>query len=150
MSKEYSTDWNQAAAVLDEARIMHLALTGDDGPYCLPVNFARKGRHIYLHSGTSGKKLDMLAKDNRVCFSAQADVRLKTASLACNWGYDFRSVVGFGTVDILTDETERRHGLETIVHKWAGKAMAVNEKIFAAQTLVLRINVSEATLRTNG
>lgn len=147
MPREIITDWLVASDILDAAQVLHLALVDQDGPYCVPLNFARKGHCLYLHSSTHGKKLDAIRDDNRVSFAVETDLKLKTAATACKWGYDFRSVIGFGTATVVDDSQQRLDGMHAIIEKWAGKALPLNEKIFQAQTLIIRIDITSATVR---
>ena len=147
MPREIITDWQTACDILDAAHVIHLALVDQDGPYCVPVNFARKGHALYLHSSTAGKKLDAMRADNRVSFAVETDLKIKTAATACKWGYDFRSVVGFGTATVVEDAQERLEGMNAIIEKWAGETLPMNEKMFQTQTLVVRIDITSATVR---
>ncbi len=147
MPREYSTDFSLIASILDTATVLTLAMSDSDRPYCLPLNFVRVEHSLYLHSGTSGKKLDILAQNPHVCFSLQSDVELQSAELACKWGYAFRSVIGTGVASIVTDAAEKRAGLEALITKWAGSPQPINEKIFSNKTCILRIDISEATAR---
>lgn len=156
MARTILDDWNLVAAVLDEAEVLNLSMVeqGENGPapYCVPVNFARAGKSLYLHSGLKGRKLEALAATPVVCFTALTGLELKTADTACKIGYHFRSVVGFGTAKVVESAEERQSGMRAIVEKWERLAglegpLPMNEKTFDTATVVLRIDVTSATLR---
>jgi nitroimidazol reductase NimA-like FMN-containing flavoprotein (pyridoxamine 5'-phosphate oxidase superfamily) len=70
------TDRAAIDEVLRRADVLHLAMTGAEGPYVVPVNFGYDGEHIWIHCAEEGRKLDLLAADPRVCFEACVDVRI--------------------------------------------------------------------------
>lgn len=144
--KEISADWETIAAILDESTIMHLALCDKAGPFCVPVNYARVGRSLVLHSGLKGRKADVFASDPRAGFSVVAGVKAVSAELACKWSYKFRSVRGSGKIVPITDEAERKAALSAIVVKFAGHEQPIDEKALRA-TAVWRLDVVEATAR---
>ncbi len=148
MTRKILHDWQTVCDILDAGSILHLALVDEHGPYCIPLDYVRMGKCLYLHCGKSGKKLDAIAHDKRVSFAVETDVELKQAREACKWGHCFRSVVGFGTAHVVTDEQERRKGLDALVLKWAGEIQPINEKILHNKTVIIRIDIASATSRT--
>jgi nitroimidazol reductase NimA-like FMN-containing flavoprotein (pyridoxamine 5'-phosphate oxidase superfamily) len=132
--------------VLRRAEILHVAMTGADGPYVVPVNFGYDGRALYIHCATAGHKLDVLAADPRVCFETCVDVRIVPGD-GCEWGARFRSVVGFGTATLLDDEAEKGYGLGVLVSQYSGRPETV-PAADARGVAVLRIDISSMTGKT--
>ncbi len=147
MTREILDDWQTASEILDAGHILHLAMIDKDGPYCIPLDYVRMDKRLYLHCGKSGKKLDVIARDKRVSFAVETNIEVKRADLACKWGHRFRSVVGFGTAHIVTNEQERLRGMNALIVKWAGKPQPMNEKIFLNKTVIVRIDIASATSR---
>ncbi len=126
--------------VLHRAELLHLAMTGPDGPYVVPVNFGYDGDgRIYIHCALEGRKLDVIAQDPRVCFEASVDVRV-VPSTGCGWTTRFRSVVGFGTAALVTDEGEKVHALGTVISHYSGAPETV-PPAKAKGVAVLRIDI---------
>ena len=146
MGREVLTDQNLIDDVLGRAEIIYLAVCDDNGPHCVPVNFASQGRCIYLHSGVKGRKMDALRQDGRVSFSTCVDLKLISADQACDHGYCFKSVVGAGRATVLEDESDRRHALGVITRKYAGQDLPVDEKTLRC-TVVARIDIQTLTVR---
>lgn len=152
MPRNLSDDWKAACEVLDRAELLHLALADEHGPYCVPLNFVRVGRTLYLHSGLRGRKMDAFRAGAEVCFSAQVEVERKRAKAACKLGYRFRSVVGFGAARVVEEEKERWAAMDALVAKWsaltgAAGELPVNDTIFREKTAMVRIDVASATVR---
>jgi len=106
-------------AVLEEilagAEICRLSMLDGDLPYIVPVNYGYRDGHIYIHSAPAGKKIDLLKQNKQVCFEVEDTVEIVKGNEACDWTTRYRSVVGYGTVEILSDETSKQEGLEVIM-----------------------------------
>jgi nitroimidazol reductase NimA-like FMN-containing flavoprotein (pyridoxamine 5'-phosphate oxidase superfamily) len=86
-----------------------------DLPYIVPVNYGYRDGHIYIHSAPAGKKIDLLKQNKQVCFEVEDTVEIVRGKEACDWTTRYRSVVGYGTVEILSDETSKQEGMEVIM-----------------------------------
>lgn len=145
MRKSVSDNVETVKNVLDKAEVLWLALSDDDGPYCVPVNFAEEDGVIYIHSGKKGRKAAILNTEARVAFSAAVDVEAKTGDTICRYGYRFRSVAGNGIPRLLKGE-ETRTGLDVIIRKYAGQLMSYSDKMLAA-TAVYAIPMENVSVR---
>lgn len=145
MRKDVTRDENVINAILDQAELLHLALCDATGPFCVPVNFARSGGLLYVHSGLKGRKAAAL-ENGRVGFSAVAEMEPKTSDQACKWGYRFRSVRGEARSRRLTDEAERAAALEVIVRRYAGESLPMDEKMLRA-TALFALEMGDVTAR---
>jgi hypothetical protein len=146
MRKGVTEDMGAVAEILDRAEVIWLALADDDGPHCVPVNFAVEGETLYVHSGKKGRKAACLDSGAPLAFSAAVDMHLKTSDEnACELGYRFRSVMGRGTPRALAGD-EKLRALDLITLKYAGRAMPYNEKVLAV-TNAYAIDIHSATAR---
>jgi nitroimidazol reductase NimA-like FMN-containing flavoprotein (pyridoxamine 5'-phosphate oxidase superfamily) len=102
---------------------------------------------LFMHSAREGKKLDMMRRNNRVCFQLDIDHQLVIDELSCRWSMNYASIVGKGTLVEVTDEKERFAGLECIMANYGKKG----KNKFAAESLqattVLRLDVDELTAK---
>ncbi|MDK2383606.1 MAG: pyridoxamine 5'-phosphate oxidase family protein, partial [Candidatus Korarchaeota archaeon] len=71
-------DLEEIEEILRRAFVCRIALCEDDRPYCVPMIYCYKEGAIYLHSAKEGKKLEVLKKNNRICFEVEMDVGLVT------------------------------------------------------------------------
>ncbi len=72
-----------------------LGLCFDNEPYVVPVAYGYEQGKIYFHSARQGKKLDLIRKNDRVCF--QVD----------EWQKGWASVICYGRA-ILTEDVEAK------------------------------------------
>jgi nitroimidazol reductase NimA-like FMN-containing flavoprotein (pyridoxamine 5'-phosphate oxidase superfamily) len=93
-----------------------LALAGANGfPYTVPLSYAFVENRLLFHGATEGYKMESLRKDNRASFCVidRDDVVPERFSTV------YRSVVVFGRVTILSDDTEKKKALEAINAKYS-------------------------------
>ncbi|MDF1575128.1 MAG: pyridoxamine 5'-phosphate oxidase family protein [Bacteroidales bacterium] len=109
------TDKSVLEEILGKAMICRLAMIDGDRPYILPFNYGYRDGCIFIHSAPGGKKIDLLARDNRVCFEVEDAVEISKGERACDWSTRYRSIVGYGTVEILSDQQGKQEGLEAIM-----------------------------------
>ncbi|MEE3487288.1 MAG: pyridoxamine 5'-phosphate oxidase family protein [Bulleidia sp.] len=88
--------------VLKESPRGVLSMFGENGyPYGIPLDFyydAQDGK-IYFHGAKEGNKLDLLQKDNHVCFTVMDQGCRKEG----DWALYIRSVVIFGRIEKVED-----------------------------------------------
>ena len=108
-------DLPEIEAVIRRAEVLHLALTGPDGPYALTVNFGYRDGKFYIHSAPEGRKIDMLKADPRVAFCLHVDYEPVRAESGCKWSARFQSVAGQGRARFLEDMAEKEQGLRAVM-----------------------------------
>jgi len=94
----------ESISILKKATAGTLALLGDDDyPYAVPISYVYADGRLYFHSALSGHKVDAIRKCDKAsfCVIEQDDVQPKTYTTF------FRSVIAFGRIHIIEDETEK-------------------------------------------
>jgi len=97
-----------------------MAMCEDGQPYAVPLNFGYDGRFIYFHAAPEGRKIDIIKKNNRVCFEFDILHDIVTGQQACDWGAKYESVIGSGTAEIVDDLKAKKEALEWIMHQYGG------------------------------
>ena len=140
------TDGAEMDEILDKALVGHLGLCDEGAPYVLPMNFATLNGALYLHCAREGRKLDVLEKNSRACFSVQTDMDLVTSPRACGWGMTYRSVLLFGTISVVGSEEEKGESMMALMKKCAGPDFShVFTPSELASVTVLRLDWEERT-----
>ncbi|OPY77106.1 MAG: Pyridoxamine 5'-phosphate oxidase [Syntrophorhabdus sp. PtaU1.Bin058] len=142
-------------AVIDLLRTAHvgrLGTAGKDGyPMIKPLNFVYDAMRIYFHSAKEGEKIEDIARDNRVCFEADAPAGYREAhSQPCEATYYYQSVIIKGRASIVTDEEERLHALTLLMDKYqpgGGYGSFRDDKLRI--TAVIRIDIEEMKGKEN-
>jgi nitroimidazol reductase NimA-like FMN-containing flavoprotein (pyridoxamine 5'-phosphate oxidase superfamily) len=115
-------------SIILKAKICRLGLADGDQPYVIPMSFGYRDNALYFHTGKKGKKMEILQKNNRVCFEMEVDLEIVPADNPCKWNMCYRSVVGYGRAVILEDPSEKRKALDVIVTHYGGSPVVYDEK----------------------
>ena len=102
-------------AILKNGKTGVLALLGDhDYPYAVPLNYCYKNGKIYFHCAKSGHKIDAIKKCEKAsfCVIAQDDIVPEKFTTY------FRSVIAFGKVRIISDESEKLDAINSLTIKY--------------------------------
>ena len=92
----------------------------DNGlPYVVPLSYGYKIHdgntlELYFHSALEGRKLDVLRRNNNVCFEMANEGEPVHAETPCNSGYYFASVIGYGEAVFIEDADEKSKALSII------------------------------------
>jgi len=139
----------QAREIMARAEHGFLATVGEDGwPYGVPVNHVLAGNVLYFHCALAGHKLENLAHEARVCYTAVASAEVvpeETTTL-------YESAVAFGRARVVDDPAEKRRALELLGNRFCpGLEAKVQEAIrgTGAGTRVVRIDIERITGKSN-
>ena len=94
----------ESIVILQKATAGTLALLGDnDYPYAVPISYVYHEGKLYFHSALAGHKVDSIRKCDKASFCVidKDDVQPKKYTTF------FRSVIAFGRIQIIEDETEK-------------------------------------------
>jgi len=119
------TSLDEKLEIIDKCKVCRLALAEDNVPYIVPVNFGYSFNNetltLYFHSAVEGKKLDILRKNNKVCFEMDCDTKLIEANTASKCSYAFKSIIGSGKVYFSDDAKEKLSALNLLMKHQTGK-----------------------------
>lgn len=152
----------KAPKLLGEALVGRLGLCLDNQPYIVPVNFAFKDGHIYVHCAEAGMKIDFLRGNSRVCFEVDERIGTVADPVICDYDTAYRSVIVFGRGRLVTGLQEKTDAMRLIAVKYAfGKeveaarnlsSMTVDEyrSSLGSSTSVIDITVERLTGKNYG
>jgi uncharacterized protein len=113
------TDPKAIEDILRRATVCRLAMVDNGQPYLIPLTFGYSNNTLYFHSASSGRKMEVLHRNPRICFEADIDHELRIGEKACDYGMKFRSVIGYGSVQFISDPAEKIKGLDILMSKYA-------------------------------
>ncbi len=124
--------------ILNKSQVVRIGFAADNIPFIFPVNFGYAYNKIYIHSATQGSKIDLIPKNNKVCFEMELYDEIIKAKKSCNWTTKYRSIIGWGTISIATDREEKIKGLDIIMVKY-GKPLNNNYSDTMLKKMVLLV-----------
>ncbi len=143
------TDKKIIEEIFSTSEICRIAMVDNGEPYLVPLNYGYFENTIYVHSASKGKKIDILKRNNRVCFEIDYGHEILKDDLACNWTAKYRSLVGY-TVDILTKDDEKKFGLDQIMTHYGRLENNVYKEKNVKAIVILKINIEEVTMKQSG
>jgi len=144
MPRRKITDINEIEGIIGKAGVCHLGLVDGDEPYVVPVSFGYERGALYFHGNLTGRKVELIKKNNRVCFEMEVDVEVKKADKACDWGIKYLSVIGVGRAYILKHDEQKSHALNLITERYTGSALSF-PKSELDKTLVVKVDIESIT-----
>jgi uncharacterized protein len=131
--------------ILSGGSICRVAMLDGDLPYIVPVNYGYSDGALYIHSAPEGKKIDLLGKDNRVCFEVEHSPEVIKGKRACDWTTRYRSVVGYGTIEILSDKKSKQEGLKAVMAQHGAPELTDFSPKSLDRMVILKLTITSLT-----
>ena len=130
--------------ILSRALVCRLGLCEDNQPYVVPLCFGYKDNALYFHCGPEGKKLNILRKNNKVCFEVDIDSEYIKADKPCKCAMKYKSVIGFGKAIFIDDAELKCKALNIVMHQFSGKTFVFPEEAMK-KTTILKVEIESMT-----
>jgi nitroimidazol reductase NimA-like FMN-containing flavoprotein (pyridoxamine 5'-phosphate oxidase superfamily) len=143
------TDPGEVEFVIKRAIVCRIALSDNNVPYLVPVNFGYQDGCLYIHTAGEGMKIDIIRRNNRVCFEMEADLELTKGPTACKWGMRYSSVIGFGRASLVEGSEEKRAALDIIMRHYSGDSHDYSEKL-VDKVAIIRVEIDTMTGKQSG
>jgi nitroimidazol reductase NimA-like FMN-containing flavoprotein (pyridoxamine 5'-phosphate oxidase superfamily) len=140
-------------AILDETLVSHVGIVHDGAPVVIPTLHARLGDRLYLHGSAASRLLRTLERGAEVCATATLIDGLVLARSAFHHSVNYRSVVVFGTAQLVQPESERVQALELFTEKlvpgrWPEVRPPSRQELKGTKVLSLPLDEASAKVRT--
>lgn len=136
--------------ILEKALICRIALCDDGEPYIIPMNFGFKDNYIYLHSASEGRKIELLRRNNGVCFEMEYKTELLKDKKPCQWGMKYYSIIGWGKAKFIEDFNEKIKALDIIMDKYAPNQIFQYDDQMVKILSILKVEINELTGKMSG
>ncbi len=97
-----------------------LSMCHDEEPYAVPINHAYLDGKLYFHCGATGRKLDMIRANPRVCYVVNnyyGDPANFADGVRCHG--DWESVIVYGNARVIDDPEELRSAFTTFINYYS-------------------------------
>lgn len=140
------TDILEIESIISGSDVCRVAMANDNTPYIVSLNFGYVGGKnpcLFFHCANEGRKLDMIHRNNYVCFEMDTGHAIYKGEKGCDWGMKYSSVVGYGKISIVDEGAERIAGLGHIMNHYGGSGIHSYDDKVLSETTVLRLDISE-------
>ena len=117
--KKQALSKEECEEILQQGTSGVLAVSGDDDyPYAVPMSYVFCENKIYFHCAKSGHKLDAVSRNEKVSFCVIGQDHIVPEQYTTH----YKSVIVFGKIRILENDTEKRTAIEKLAIKYAPNA----------------------------
>ncbi len=138
---------------MEEFEVCRLGLVDGDLPYIVPMNFGAMWKDqrlvVYLHCAAIGYKLDLLAKNPKVCVEWDGHHQLlKSPEDPSECTYAYRSLIGRGTAELVEENEDKLVGIGAIMRQYYKREVVHNyPEGLLKRTAIIRVTVDELTAK---
>jgi len=138
------TEASAIEAIIKKSLVCRLALSEANFPYIVPLSFGYRDKILYFHGPLKGKKIDIIRKNQNICFEFDINTEIVKAEDACHWSMKYQSVIGFGKAVLLEDLDEKRKALDIIMSQYSDGTFQFDDAILK-KTLVIKVEIESMT-----
>jgi len=109
--------------IIRACKTCYLAMSDNDFPYVLPMNFALDGNAVILHSAQSGRMWETLKKNPQVCINwiVGEDLAWQDVKVGCSFRVKSKSVLVEGKVEFVDDFDEKTRCLNLLMSQYSDR-----------------------------
>lgn len=111
-------DEEKISAFLSLAPTGFLGLADGHEPYVVPLNFVWWNGAIYVHGAEEGRKMEMLKRNARVCFTVSENFGTMVHPVPAKTDTGYMSVMVFGEASIVSDLEEATAAMQQLLNKY--------------------------------
>lgn len=109
MRTHFIEDRNEINDILKQCKTCYVAMSVNDVPYVLPMNFGMDGDRVILHSAQEGRMWETIKKNPNVCinWTLGEELAWQDQQVGCSYRVQSKSVIIEGTAEIIDDWEEK-------------------------------------------
>ncbi len=138
-------DIEEIESIIRKALVCRLGLSDDNNPYIIPVNFGYENGSLYIHSAQTGKKLEILKKNNNVCFEFDIDHEFVMGAPPCKSTMKFKSVVGNGKAMFIENLELKKYALKIITNQYIKNNSFEFQEDLVQKMTIMKIDIKSMT-----
>jgi len=136
--------------ILHDSEICRIALIDGLDPYIVPLNYGYQDNIIYMHSAPEGRKIKLLKEHSRVCFEIEYKAEISGKDEPCSWTTKYRSVIGYGNIEIVSDTEIKKKGLDIIMSKYGYNGSGEYNEGSLSRMVLLKLTIETITGKQSG
>ena len=115
--------------IIKSCKTCYLAMSDENVPYVLPMNFALYKDALILHSAQSGRMWETLKKNPKVCinWTLGEDLAWQDIRVGCSYRVKSKSVIVEGEAEIVDNYDEKFELLKILMHQYSDRKFKFNE-----------------------
>jgi len=137
--------------VIRACKTCYLAMSVDDRPYVLPMNFALDGNTIILHSAQEGRMWKSILKNPQVSinWTLGEELAWQDVQVGCSYRVKSKSVLVEGKVEIIEDYDEKYRCMQVMMAQYSEREFKFSEPSIR-NVGVLKVHIETITAKEFG
>ena len=113
----------QIDQIIRACKTCWLAMSVNNIPYVLPLNFALDGNSVILHSAQNGRMWETLKKNPNVCinWTLGEDLTWQDVKVGCSYRVKSKSVLVDGKVEFVDDFDEKTRCMQLLMAQYSDR-----------------------------
>jgi nitroimidazol reductase NimA-like FMN-containing flavoprotein (pyridoxamine 5'-phosphate oxidase superfamily) len=136
---------SEIESIINSGQVCRVAFSLNDEPYIVPMYYGFKDNFLFFHSAKQGKKIDIIKKNNRVCFEIDMNHHIVNTGVPCNWKNSYSCVIGFGKAKLIENFSEKVKALNDIIDHYSPGTIYEFPKENVLKTAIIKIEIEEIT-----
>ena len=135
---------NEIQDIILKGKYCIVSMCRDNEPYIVTLSygFDSEKNSLYFHCGTEGLKLDFLQSNSKVCATIIED----GGYIENECGHNYKSVVFWGDMKIVSDLEEKKHGMLVLLKHLEKDSLFIQEKLlksadYYSKMVVLKLDI---------
>jgi len=151
MRTHFIHDRNEINAILKQCKTCFVAMSENDVPYVLPLNFAIDGDQVILHSAQHGRMWDTIKKNPKVCinWTLGEDLAWQDVQVGCSYRVISKSVMVEGTAVFVDDFSEKERIVKKFMTQYSELPFKFNEPAIRNVGIIL-VNIDKISAKEFG
>ncbi|NQU88378.1 MAG: pyridoxamine 5'-phosphate oxidase family protein [Mariniphaga sp.] len=114
--------------IIRSCKTCYLAMSENNLPYVLPMNFVLDGEFVILHSAQTGRMWETIKSNPRVCinWTLGEELAYQDEQVGCSYRVKSKSVIIEGEVEIIEDFNEKVRCMELIMTQYSDREFKFN------------------------
>lgn len=109
------------------------------------MNFGYKNGCLFFHCSKEGKKIDIIKKNNNVCFEVDINHRVINTGAPCEWSTSYASVIGYGKVSVVKNTQRKKEALNCIVDHYSPGTHYDYKEDMVKKVHIMKIKIDHMT-----
>ena len=151
MTTHFIEDRNEINDILKQCKTCFVAMSVDDTPYVLPMNFAMDGDRVILHSAQFGRMWETIKKNPKLCinWTLGEELAWQDEQVGCSYRVKSKSVIIEGTAEIIEEMEEKERLIKQFMTQYSDLPFKFNEPAIR-NVGVLLVPISKITAKEFG
>ena len=128
MRTHFIEDRNEIDVIIKQCKTCYVAMSDNDIPYVLPMNFGMDGDRVILHSAQEGRMWETIKKNPKVCINWTLGEALtwQNQQVGCSYRVQSKSVIIEGIAQIIEDVEEKEQLFRQFMSQYSDLSFKFN------------------------